>query len=157
MNEKYQAFIELVDDKYINYVDEINDFFNDNDCRCDIKDSNSGYLVSYVLTSKKKTIANFVFRKTGVKIRIYADNVDKYQDFLNTLPDKIKKDIKKASVCKRLLNPDDCNPKCPMGYAFTIDKEYYQKCRYMAFMPILNDENISFIKEFLAKELSYEK
>lgn len=114
MNEKYQAFIELVDEKFRDYVNDINEYLTENGCKCEIKDSKSGYVVSYILNSTKKTLANFVFRKTGVKIRIYAVNIDKYQDFLNTLPD-------------------------------------------MAFMPVLNDENNSYIKEFLSKELSYAK
>ena len=65
----------------------------------------------------------------------------------------IKKEIKKASVCKRLVNPDDCNPKCVMGYTFMLDGERYQKCRYMAFQPALSEENNPYIMEFLEKEL----
>lgn len=64
----------------------------------------------------------------------------------------MKKDIKKGSACKRLIHPNDCNPKCVMGYPFEMDGEQYQKCRYMAFMPALSAENNPHIKLFLENE-----
>ena len=88
-----------------------------------------------------------------MKLRIYPEHIQKYQSFLDTLPEKIKKEIKKASVCKRLINPDDCNTKCIMGYTFVLDGEQYQKCRYMAFQPTLSTENNPYIKQFLENEL----
>lgn len=96
-----------------------------------------------------------MIRKSGVKLRIYPENINKYQGLLNTLPNKMKKDIKKSSVCKRLVNPNDCNPKCVKGYSFILDDQIYQKCRYMAFMPTLNIENNFYIKQFLEQELTY--
>ena len=88
-----------------------------------------------------------------MKLRIYPEHIQEYQDFLDILPEKTKKEIRKASVCKRLINPNDCNPKCIMGYTFVLDGELYQKCRYMAFQPSLNEENNPYIKQFLEKEL----
>ena len=88
-----------------------------------------------------------------MKLRIYPEHIQKYQSFLDTFPEKIKKEIKKASVCKRFINPDDCNPKCVMGYTFVLDGEQYQKCRYMAFQPTLSEENNPYIRQFLEKEL----
>ena len=106
-----------------------------------------------MLNSSKRTLATFVCRKTGMKLRIYPEHIQEYQSFLDTLPERVKKEIKKASVCKRLINPDDCNPKCVMGYTFVLDGEQYQKCRYMAFQPALSEENNPYIKQFLEKEL----
>lgn len=60
----------------------------------------------------------------------------------------MKVDLLFPIFCKRLINPDHCNPKCAMGYDFIMDRERYQKCRYMAFMPTLSEENNSYIKEF---------
>ena len=88
-----------------------------------------------------------------MKLRIYPEHIGEYQSFLETLPEKVKKEIKKASVCKRLINPGDCNPKCVMGYSFELDGEQYQKCRYMAFQLTLSEENNPYIKQFLEKEL----
>jgi hypothetical protein len=95
-----------------------------------------------------------VFRKTGIKMRIYTEHIALFQGFLDTLPEKMKTEIKKSSVCKRLINPDECNPKCVMGYSFMMDGEAFQKCRHMAFMLTLNEESFPFIKGFLEREIN---
>ncbi|WP_455683943.1 hypothetical protein [Thomasclavelia sp.] len=154
MEDKFKLFLECIDEDNREFVQELNDYLINNNCKYDIKPAKNGYLVSYVLKDSKRTLATFVIRKSGVKLRIYPENINKYQDFLNTLPSKMKKDIKKASICKRLINPDDCNPKCVKGYNFILDDETYQKCRYMAFMPTLNNENNLYIKQFLEQELT---
>ena len=133
-------------------VEEINDFLMDRSCKREIKTAKSGFTVSYLLQDSKKTLATFVCRKTGIKLRIFPQRLNEYMGFLDTLPAKMKKEIIKSSVCKRLINPNDCNPKCVMGYTFVMDKEYYQKCRYMAFMPTVTEESTPFIKEFLQNE-----
>ena len=153
MNENYSRFTETVDERFRSFVDEINEYLTVNGCKCDVKSQKSGYVVSYVLNSSRRTLATFVSRKTGMKLRIYPEHIQEYQSFLNTLPEKVKKEIRKASVCKRLINPDDCNPNCIMGYTFELDGEQYQKCRYMAFQPALSEENNPYIKQFLENEL----
>lgn len=157
MDEKFNMFMETVDDPFCSFVNQINEYLTGNDCKRDIKSQKSGYVVSYVLSSSKRTLATFVSRKTGMKLRIYPQHIQEYQSFLDTMPEKVKREIKKASVCKRLINPDDCNPKCAMGYTFALDGEQYQKCRYMAFQPTLSEENNPYIKQFLEKELQAEK
>lgn len=154
-NTEYADFLGTLDTAGQNFVKEINQFLLDQNCRREVKTAKSGYTVSYLPEQTKKVLATFVCRKTGVKLRIYAQNISRYEGLLDTLPDKMKKDIKKSSVCKRLINPDDCNQKCGMGYDFHMDGEQYKKCRYMAFMPSLSLENNPFIKTFLEKELSF--
>ena len=153
MNEKFNIFLETVDERFRSFVKQINEYLTGSGCKCDIKLQKSGYIVSYVLNSGKRTLATFVPRKTGMKLRIYPEYIREYQSFLDTLPEKAKKEIKKASVCKRLINPDDCNPKCMMGYTFVLDGGQYQKCRYMAFQFTLSEENNPYIRQFLEKEL----
>lgn len=153
MSEKFDLFLERVDEGNRGFVEDLNDYLFQNNCKCDIKSAKSGFVVSYILNSTKKTLATFVFRKAGVRLRIYPEHINRYEELLNSLPEKMKKEIKKASVCKRLINPDDCNPRCVMGYTFKMDGEEYQKCRYMAFMPALSGENNPYIREILEKEL----
>ncbi len=157
MEEKFDSFMETVDGRFHGFVNQINEYLTENGCKCDIKLQKSGYVVSYTLKSGKKTLATFVSRKTGMKLRIYPEHIQQYQSFLDTLPGKVKREIKKASVCKRLINSDDCNPKCVMGYTFVLDGEQYQKCRYMAFQPALSEENNPYIKQFLEEELRADK
>ena len=153
MDEKLFIFMGTVDERFRSFVSEMNEYLTENGCKCDVKLQKSGYVVSYVLNSSKRTLATFISRKTGMKLRIYPEHIQEYQSFLDTLPENVKKDIKKASVCKRLINPGDCNPKCTRGYTFVLDGEQYQKCRYMAFQITLSEENNPYIKQFLEKEL----
>lgn len=154
MDENYNLFYETVGAQFQAFVTEINGYLTEHGCKRDIKTAKSGYVVSYILSDTKRTLANFVSRKTGMKIRIYPEHIGQYGTFLDSLPEKMKKDIRKASACKRLINPDDCNPKCVTGYSFQMDGENYQKCRYMAFMPTLSEENIPYIMKFLEHEIS---
>ena len=140
MDEKFNMFMETVDERFHRFVNQI-------------KLQKSGYIVSYVFLSDKRTLATFVSRKTGMKLRIYPEHLQRFQSFLDSFPEKAKKEIKKASICKRLVNPDDCNPKCVMGYTFMLDGEQYQKCRYMAFQLALSEENNPYIRQFLEKEV----
>ena len=152
MDERFNLFMETVDERFHRFVNQINEYLTENGCKCDIKLQKSGYVVSYVLSSRR-TLATFVSRKTGMKLRIYPEHIQEYESFLDTLPEKVKKEIRIASVCKRLVNPGDCNPKCVAGYTFILDGEQYRKCRYMAFQPALSVENNPYIKQFLEKEL----
>lgn len=150
--ELYQEFINAVEPEHREFINEIHDNLLQNGCKAVIKPTKNAYLVSYT-NKDKKTIANYVFRKSGVLIRIYAMHVNEYEYFLEELPEKMMESIDKASVCKRMINPDDCNSRCPMGYDFMIQDKHYQKCRNSAFMFLINDESKSYIKTFLDHEL----
>ncbi len=112
----------------------------------------SGYVVSYLHPKTKKTLLNYVFRKTGMLMRIYGDHVGGYLDFLQTLPESMAKEVAGEPNCKRLLNPAACNSRCPMGYVFSIRGEEYQKCRYNAFVFDVTNETMPFLKPFVEKE-----
>lgn len=148
----FEDFLQSVGESNRAFVAELHGFLTKNGCKCDIKEAKSGFVVSYI--KSKKTLMNYVQRKTGTKARIYAANIGSYQEILNTLPPKIKADIIKAPPCKRLLDPTACNPKCSMGYTFIMDGEEYKKCRNSAFMFALSEENNTFIRKFLEKELA---
>lgn len=147
----FEDFITAVDSGSIAFVNELHRDFIEYGCKIEVKEAKSGYVVSY--TYNKKTIANYVFRKSGLMIRIYANHINQYIDFLNTLPDEMVKKIKTAPICKRLVSPDDCNSKCAMGYDFMLNGEHYQKCRNNAFMFLVCEDNNTFIKTFLKNEL----
>ncbi len=151
MKTVFEDFLQSVEESERGFVGELHEFLSENGCKCDIKEAKSGFVVSYI--HDKKTLMNYVQRKTGTKARIYAANVGSYQELLNTLPPKLKADIVKAAPCKRLLDPSACNSKCSMGYTFEMDGVLYKKCRSTAFMFALSEENDPFIKNFLEKEL----
>lgn len=150
----FKDFMELVDPQHRDFVSEIDNYLTKNSYVVQVKPTSSGYLVSYITKKPKKTMINFVFRKSGIIIRIYASNVNKYLEFLDTLPEEMIDTMNKASVCKRLVNPDDCNPKCAMGYDFIVRGERYQKCRNSAFMFLLTEESNPYIMAFLEHEIN---
>lgn len=145
MEDKYKLFLDSIDERWVDFINEVNTYLMEAGCKCDIKEAKSGYAVSYKLN--KKALVNFVHRKTGIKIRIYAKNIAKYQTFLNTLPEKMKADIKKSSDCK------SCNSKCEEGYNFILDGGQYKKCKYTAFFLPLSEENNPYIMELIKNEI----
>lgn len=147
----FEDFIATVDSSYREFVNDLHHDFIEHGCKIEVKAAKSGYLVSYSLN--KKTIANYVFRKKGLIVRIYANHINQYMGYLDTLPDGMIKTIHDAPICKRLVNPEDCNPKCAKGYDFLLRGEQLQKCRSNAFMFLLSEENNPFIKTFIVNEL----
>lgn len=146
----FEDFLETVGEDNRKFAEELNEFLLANGCGRYIKDAKSGPVVTYL--HDKKTLLNFVQRKSGTQARIYAAHAGEYGDFLDTLPEKLKNKTKKASDCRKLTGTGD-DPKCPGGYEFTMDGGVYQKCRNNAFMIPLSEENNPFIRKFLEKEL----
>ena len=73
--------------------------------KAEIKEAASGYVVSYIHIPSKRTVINYVFRKKGIIIRIYADNVPRYMEILDTWPNTMKDFIKKAGRVKTSNSP----------------------------------------------------
>ncbi len=149
----FESFLTDVTPENLEFVNMTHDFLLKNGCTCKIELAKSGYVVSYLLAKTKKVILNYVFRKSGLIVRIYADNINGYLDILKTLPDNMVKAIEKAPVCKRLVDPTKCNSRCNMGYVFDLNGTNYQKCRFNSFMFEVKDENFKAITAFIEDEL----
>ena len=117
-----------------------------------IKDAKSGFVTSYSSPVTGKALLNYVFRKTGVKMRIYAQSIGTYADILSDFPENMKNDIRKAGDCKKLCGLN-CSPTCPGGYSFSMDGEEYKKCKNMAFFHSLTEENYDAIEKLIRSEL----
>lgn len=146
MSEKYTLhdFLATVDGDNQTFVNELHDELTRYGCKAEIKLAKSGYVVSYSLN--QKTVMNYVFRKKGLMARIYTNHIAQYMDFFDTLPDQMVKAIQRAPICKRLVDPSTCNPKCSMGYDFVLKGERLQKCRNNAFLFLLSEESRPFVK-----------
>ena len=81
------------------------------------------------------------------------EHVNEYEEVLETLPDEMVRSIQKAPICKRMADPNACNPRCSMGYDFWMKGEHYQKCRSSAFMFLACPENNPFIRTLLINEV----
>jgi len=152
-NLKFEDFLMDVDPAYHEFVMRTHDLLIENGCSIKMDIAKNGYLVSYS-DRNKRVILNFVFRKSGLVTRIYGDAVNRYNNFLETLPGEMVKAIEKAPVCKRLIDNTKCNSRCRMGYEFILKGAHHQKCQYNCFMFPVNDENIPFISAFLTNELN---
>lgn len=153
MNKKieFDEFIASVSDENQEFVKELHNTLMELGCKIEIKSAKSGYMVSYLYN--KKTIANYVFRKKGMLVRIYGVHVNEYQKMLETLPDDLIRSIQAAPICKRLVDPNACNPKCARGYEFWLRGEHYQKCRNSAFMFLVCPQNNPFIRSLILNEV----
>lgn len=150
---KFDDFILNVSPENLDFVHKTHSFMLENGCSVKIEAAKSGHVLSYLLPKTKKVIINYVFRKGGLIVRIYGDNVSKYADIMGTLPSGMVKAIEKAPVCKRLVDPTKCNSRCPMGYVFDLNGKTYQNCRYNSFMFAVTDENYASIHNFIEREL----
>jgi len=97
--------LETVDVRFRSFVNQIKEYLTENGCKCDIKAQKSGYVVSYVLNSSKRTLAAFLSRKTGMKLRIYPEHIQEYQSFLDTLPEKVNRRSRKRPSANGLSIP----------------------------------------------------
>lgn len=150
----FEDFLKDVHPAYLEFTVNLNETLMSRGCKQKIEAKSSGYLVSYTESASGRVILNFVFRKKGLVCRVYGDGHAKYPDFFDALPPAAVKSLTKAPNCKRLIDPAACNPKCSMGYAYTMGGELQQKCRYNAFMLDVNDENLPLINGFVERELA---
>jgi len=148
----FEQFLEAVDPNYQKFAQDLHDYLLDNSCKVVIEEKKSGYLASYKYGKPPRAMVNFLFRKAGMLVRIYGENISEYRDFLNTLPPEMVQSIDNAGECKRLVN-NTCSPKCT-GYDFTIGDAHFQKCRYNCFEFLVTNDSIPFIKSFVESEIN---
>jgi len=149
----FSSFIEAAGLEHIDFINSLHEYMEENGCKTEIKDAANGYVVSYIHKPSKRTVFNYVFRKEGLLMRIYADNIPSYGEMLENWPDSMKDTVKKAGVCTRLLDPEKCNSRCLGGFDFVLDGEQQQKCRYGGFMILLSDETKPCLKKMIECEM----
>lgn len=116
-------------------------------CKMRIESKASGLFVSYSHPKTKRSLLNFLFRKSGLFTRLYSDNIN--NSIINSLPASMEKEINKALDCRL------CSDKCPKGYKFSMRGQAYNKCRYNAFLFAVTEESKGVLTEWIQKELSY--
>ena len=128
-NEKasFREFLTAVEPKHRAFVEKLNYKLIEQGCNLAIKEVKSGYAASYQL--EKKTVMNWVFRKSGVLARIYGDNAGRYRDVIASLPADMQKKMTASRDCKRLIDPNACSGTCVKGFVYTLNGDTYKKCR----------------------------
>ena len=149
----FENFLSEVSPDYKSFAEEINSSLLANGCQSKIEQKASGYFVSYTCSKTKRSLLNFLFRKSGLIARIYGENCKSYSEFLNSIPSTMEKEISKATDCKRLIDPSKCNQKCTMGYEFKVGNNHYQKCKNSCFMFLITPESMPIVGNFIKYEL----
>ena len=110
----FQEFLSVVVPKHQAFAKELNNKLIAQGCSLVIKEAKNGYAASYQF--EKKTVMNWVFRKSGILARIYGDNAGKYEDIVTSLPADMQKEMTTSRDCKRLIDPTACSDTCGKGF-----------------------------------------
>ena len=145
----FQNFLNNLPEAIQETVIRINQELTADGFQLNIKEAKSGPVVSY--SKGKKVLMNYVCRKSGIKIRLYAAGILNYESILETVPKKTKVELLKARDCKK-LNGQDCSPACPGGYIYQMDCNEYKKCRSTAFLMSVTPDACDFIYAIVKAE-----
>lgn len=152
MDETFKLFLNDIPFECQEFVLELDKYLTEKGSKRTIKTAKSGFVTSYSSPKSGKALLNYVFRKNGVKMRIYAAGIGEYSEILSDLPDNMKKDIIKAGDCKK-LNGLNYSPTCTGGYSFPMDGVAYKKCKNMAFFHSLEEQNFAAIRKLVESEI----
>lgn len=151
----FKEFLSAVAPEHQAFVESLTNQLMNQGCDLVIKEAKSGYAVSYQL--EKKTVMNWVFRKTGIWARIYGDNASKYEDSLASLPTDMQKKMTASRDCKRLIDPNACSNTCVKGFVYSLHGDTYKKCRNDGMFFLLTNETAEHIAELVCAEVTARK
>lgn len=151
----FKEFLSAVAPEHQAFVENLNNKLLEQGCSLVIKEAKSGYTASYQL--EKKTVMNWVFRKSGILARIYGDNAGKYEDIIASLPADMQKKMTASRDCKRLIDPNACSETCVKGFIYTLNGETHKKCRNDGMFFLLANETAEPIAELVCAEVAVRK
>ena len=151
----FKEFLLAIAPEHRAFVEKLNAELIGQGCDLVIKEAKSGYTASYQL--EKKTVMNWVFRKTGVFARIYGDNAGRYEDIIASLPADMQKKMTASRDCKRLIDPNACSDTCVKGFVYTLNGGTYKKCRNDGMFFLLTNETAEYIAGLVCAEVNVRK
>ena len=151
----FKEVLSAVAPEYQSFVEKLNNKLIEQGCDLVIKEAKSGYAASYQL--EKKTVMNWVFRKSGVLARIYGDNAGKYEDIIASLPAEMQKKMTISRDCKRLIDPTACSDACVKGFVYTLNGDTHKKCRNDGMFFLLTNETAEHIARLVCAEVTVRK
>ena len=152
---QFKEFLSAVAPEYQSFVEKLNNKLIEQGCYLVIKEAKSGYAASYQL--EKKTVMNWVFRKSGVLARIYGDNAGKYEEIIASLPAEMQKKMTASRDCKRLIEPTACSDTCVKGFVYTLNGDTHKKCRNDGMFFLLTNETAEHIARLVCAEVTVRK
>jgi len=149
---EFTEFLSEVPEEYRDFVSKTDNFLTAGGYKQKIEKKTSGASASYIHPGTKRLFLQFYFRNKALYMDLYTVVFNDYVDFLDRLPQCIAEEINKFSNCRKMINPDDCNPLCGMGYDFEIKGTRYQKCGYNRVRIPVNPESMGILSVFSAKK-----
>lgn len=153
--ETFKEFLLAIAPEHRTFVEKLNNKLIEQGCSLVIKEAKSGYTASYQL--EKKTVMNWVFRKSGVLARIYGDNVGEYEDIIASLPADMQQKMTASRDCKRLIDPNACSDTCVKGFIYALNGEKYKKCRNDGMFFLMTNKTAEHIAELVCAEVTVRK
>ena len=151
----FKEFLSTVAPEQQAFVEMLNNKLTMQGCDLVVKEAKSGYTATYQLA--KKTVMNWVFRKSGIVARIYGDNVCKYEDAIVSLPADMQKGMTSSRDCKGFIDPDACSPTCVKGFVYALNGEVHKKCRNDGMFFLLTNETAEHIAGLVCAEVDARK
>jgi hypothetical protein len=155
MADLFNDFLNNVPEEHKSFVSSLHNRLTEQGCAANMKEAKSGYTVSYQWN--KKTVMNWVFRKSGILARIYGDNVRHYENFIAALPPVMQNQMTSSRDCKRLFDPSACSDTCVKGFVYKLGGNSYKKCRNDGMFFLLSDETASHIQTLIEAEVAVRK
>ena len=146
VKHKIDDFIEAVEPTHQAFAKATHEVLNTSGYKMKIESKASGLFVSYSHPKTKRSILNFLFRKSGLLVRLYIDNSSSHFS-MDDLPASMEKEINKAPNCKM------CSEKCNKGNKFLMRGQAYDKCRYNAFLFAVTEESKPILTKWIENEV----
>lgn len=147
----FNEFLSAVELEHQAFIEKLNNKLIEQGCKLVIKEAKSGYAASYQLD--KKTVMNWVFRKSGVWARIYGDNANKYENTIASLPADMQKKMTTSRDCKRLIDHTACSNTCVKGFVYCLNGDIHKKCRNDGMLFLLTKETAEHIAALVCAEV----
>ena len=151
----FKEFLLEIAPEHRAFVEKLNNKLIEQGCNLVVKEAKSGFAASYQFD--KKTVMNWVFRKSGVMARIYGDNAGKYEDIIASLPADMQKKMTTSRDCKRLIDPNACSDTCVKGFVYALNGNIHKKCRNDGMFFLLTNETAEHIARLVCAEVTVRK
>ena len=100
MDEPFVLFLQDIPEEYTGFVLTLDEYLTTRGSKRTVKVAKSGFVASYTSPKTGRALLNYVFRKTGVKVRVYAEHIGSHPEVLRDLPRGMKAEIQRPATAK---------------------------------------------------------
>jgi len=149
----FLSFLSEVDRGNMDFAMEVHERLSKMACKVKLTSTKAyPYQLAYTMPNSRKGILNFYLRKKGLRVRITIVDPEQHSDVLNSLPEKMVRQIEKKDLCRKIVEGCNCLDTCT-GFDFQIGETRYQKCRFYCFQFDVEAESIPFFFQLLESEI----